>query len=90
VSRPRRHQRYTSYLAGVELDHAQDILADLTDAVVRALRPTFRVAKLPGAGLLTLVWLVGIWAIVFGVSSLALAYRLHGIDAALPAPAAEQ
>jgi len=39
---------YTSYLAGVELDHAQDILADLTDAVVRALRPTFRLAKLEG------------------------------------------
>jgi hypothetical protein len=39
---------YTSYLAGVELDHAQDILADLTDAVVRTLRPTFRLAKLEG------------------------------------------
>ena len=39
---------YTSYLAGVELDHARDILADLTDAVVRALRPTFRLAKLEG------------------------------------------
>jgi len=39
---------YTSYLAGVELDHAQDILADLTDAVVRALRPAFRLAKLEG------------------------------------------
>ena len=25
---------YTSYLAGVELDHAQDILADLIDSVV--------------------------------------------------------
>ena len=39
---------YTSYLAGVELDYAQDILADLTDAVIRALRPTFRLAKLEG------------------------------------------
>src|SRR5687768_17062607 len=39
---------YTSYLAGVELDHAQDILADLTDAVVSALRPMFRLAKLEG------------------------------------------
>lgn len=39
---------YTTYLAGVELDHAQDILADLTDTVVRALRPTFRLAKLEG------------------------------------------
>jgi uncharacterized protein YndB with AHSA1/START domain len=39
---------YTSYLAGVELDHAQDILADLMDTVVRSLRPTFRLAKLEG------------------------------------------
>ena len=39
---------YTSYLAGVELDHAQDILADLIDTVVGALRPTFRLAKLEG------------------------------------------
>ena len=39
---------YTSYLAGVELDHAQDILADLTDVVVRTLRPTFKLAKLEG------------------------------------------
>jgi uncharacterized membrane protein HdeD (DUF308 family) len=38
----------------------------------------------PGAGLLSLVWLVGIWSLVFGVSSLGLAYRLHGISAALP------
>ena len=37
----------------------------------------------PGAGLLSLVWLVGIWSVVFGVSSLGLAYRLHGIDATL-------
>jgi len=39
---------YTSYLAGVELDHAQDILADLIDTVVGRLRPTFRLAKLEG------------------------------------------
>jgi uncharacterized membrane protein HdeD (DUF308 family) len=42
----------------------------------------------PGEGLISLVWLVGIWAIVFGGSSLGLAYRLHEIAAALPAPAA--
>lgn len=41
----------------------------------------------PGAGLLSLVWLVGIWSLVFGVSSLGLGYRLHGLDAALSAPA---
>ena len=39
---------YTSYLAGVELDHAQDILADLMNTVVTSLRPTFRLAKLEG------------------------------------------
>jgi len=39
---------YSGYLAGVELDHAQDILADLVGAVVSALRPNFRLAKLEG------------------------------------------
>jgi hypothetical protein len=39
---------YTSYLAGVELDHAQDIVADLVSTVVTALRPAFRLAKLEG------------------------------------------
>jgi uncharacterized membrane protein HdeD (DUF308 family) len=41
----------------------------------------------PGEGLISLVWLVGIWSGVFGVSSLGLAYRLHEIASALPAPA---
>jgi uncharacterized membrane protein HdeD (DUF308 family) len=41
----------------------------------------------PGEGLISLVWLVGVWAVVFGVSSIGLAYRLHEISAALPAPA---
>jgi len=31
----------------------------------------------PGSGLVTLAWLVGIWAITYGVSNLGLAYRLH-------------
>ena len=39
---------YTSFLAGVELDHAQDIIADLMDAVVKGLRPPFRLAKFEG------------------------------------------
>ena len=39
---------YTSYLAGVEIDHAQDIIADLVGTVVTALRPSFRLAKLEG------------------------------------------
>jgi uncharacterized membrane protein HdeD (DUF308 family) len=37
----------------------------------------------PGAGLISLVWLVGLWSVVFGVSSLGLAYKLHGIDGEL-------
>jgi uncharacterized membrane protein HdeD (DUF308 family) len=40
----------------------------------------------PGTGLVALVWLVGAWAIVFGASSLGLAYRLHDVDAALRKP----
>jgi uncharacterized protein YndB with AHSA1/START domain len=39
---------YTGFLAGAELDHAQDILADLMATVVGALRPTFKLAKLEG------------------------------------------
>jgi hypothetical protein len=39
---------YTGYLADVELEHAQDILADLIGAVVSSLRPYFRLAKLEG------------------------------------------
>lgn len=39
---------YTGYLTDVELDHAQDILADLVGTVVTALEPGFRLAKLEG------------------------------------------
>ncbi len=39
---------YTGFLAGAELDHAQDILADLMGTVVGSLRPTFKLAKLEG------------------------------------------
>jgi hypothetical protein len=38
---------YTNYLAG-ELDHAQDIVADLVSTVVTALRPTFRLSEIEG------------------------------------------
>ena len=33
----------------------------------------------PGPGLLSLVWLVGIWAVFFGIVSLVLAFRLRGL-----------
>jgi uncharacterized protein YndB with AHSA1/START domain len=39
---------YTSFLAAVELDHAQDIIADFMDTVVKGLRPAFRLAKFEG------------------------------------------
>src|SRR4051794_12385962 len=39
---------YTEYLSGVEIDHAQDILADLISTIVTALKPTLRLAKLEG------------------------------------------
>lgn len=39
---------YTGYLAAVELDHAQDILADLMNTVVGSVKPSFRLAKLEG------------------------------------------
>jgi hypothetical protein len=39
---------YTGYLAGVELDHAEEILTDLMGTIVSALRPGFRLAKLEG------------------------------------------
>jgi uncharacterized protein YndB with AHSA1/START domain len=39
---------YTNFISGVELDHAQDIIADIMDTLLRALRPTFRLAKFEG------------------------------------------
>ncbi len=41
-------------------------------------------AVLPGAGLLSLVWLVGIWAILFGLAALMFAWRLRQLGHALP------
>jgi uncharacterized protein YndB with AHSA1/START domain len=39
---------YTAYLTGAELDHAQDVLEDLTDTVVRSLTPPMHLSKLEG------------------------------------------
>jgi hypothetical protein len=39
---------YTNFVSGVELDHAQDIIADIMDRLVKALRPPFRLAKFEG------------------------------------------
>ena len=39
---------YTSYLAGVELTHAQDILAELLELIVQRFDPPLSIAKLEG------------------------------------------
>src|SRR5689334_11225969 len=39
---------YTSYLAGVELDHAQGILSDLLEIIVGRLRSLMTIGKLEG------------------------------------------
>ncbi len=39
---------YTKFLAQVEIEHAQDIVADFLSTVVEALRPSFRLAKFEG------------------------------------------
>jgi hypothetical protein len=44
---------YTRYLTGVELDHAQDIMADLIGTVVGALEPSFTLAGLEGDAVFT-------------------------------------
>jgi len=39
---------YTSFMAGVELDHAHDIIADLMTTLLKRLRPLFKLAKFEG------------------------------------------
>ena len=39
---------YTNFVSGINIDHAQDIIADIMDTLVRALRPPFRLAKFEG------------------------------------------
>ena len=39
---------YTQYLRDTELEHAQDVLADLMETVVGGLRPALRISKLEG------------------------------------------
>jgi len=39
---------YTKFFATVEIEHANDIVADLMNAVVEALQPSFRLAKFEG------------------------------------------
>src|SRR4030095_2293882 len=39
---------YTSYLTGTELEHAQDVIADLMEVIISGLEPTLTLAKLEG------------------------------------------
>ena len=39
----------------------------------------------PGVGLVTLVWLIGMYAIIFGVSLVALGFRVRGHGAKVAA-----
>jgi hypothetical protein len=39
---------YTSYLAGSELEHAQDVLADLLETIIAGIEPPFELSKLEG------------------------------------------
>lgn len=39
---------YTAYLAGTELEHAQDVLADLLESIIAEIEPPFTVSKLEG------------------------------------------
>ena len=42
----------------------------------------------PGAGLLAVIWLVGIYAVIFGIVLLMFGFRLKSLAGELPAPAA--
>ena len=39
---------YTAYLQGTELEHAQDVLADLLETIITGVEPPFEVSKLEG------------------------------------------
>jgi uncharacterized membrane protein HdeD (DUF308 family) len=38
----------------------------------------------PGAGALTVVWLIGLYAVLFGIGLLVFAWRLHGLTEGMP------
>jgi len=40
----------------------------------------------PGSGLLAVIWLIGIYAVIFGIAQLMLGFRLKNLAGELPAP----
>ena len=40
----------------------------------------------PGAGILAVIWLIGIYAVIFGIAFLMLGFHLKGLAGELPAP----
>ena len=46
---------YTSYLAGVELEHSHDVLADLLDTIVRTAEGVLTLSKLEGDAMIDLL-----------------------------------
>ena len=69
----------TQVIAAIRL--RREISGELWFVVGGLLTVVFGVIILlfPGTGLLSLVWIVGAWAIVFGITNLILAWRLRGL-----------
>jgi uncharacterized membrane protein HdeD (DUF308 family) len=44
--------------------------------------------RYPESGLLAVVWLIGLYAVIFGITQIMLGFRLKGVAGELPAPAA--
>jgi uncharacterized membrane protein HdeD (DUF308 family) len=40
----------------------------------------------PGPGLLAVIWLIGLYAVIYGIASIMAGYRLKGLAGELPAP----
>ena len=73
-------------MAGLELPIARDWLLALAGVVSVVFGVL--VVFYPASGALAIVWLIGIYALVFGVVLLVLAFRLRGMSKAMsPQPA---